>query len=298
MDKILLIGGNGFIGQAVYRKLDPAQTWILGKKKLSSQANYLQADLLDLTSLIEALSLEKFTHIVQSVQFAGHPVERPWLGAEYTYLGLDATATQNILKALEYLDLKKEIKQYIYLSGAGAGDLSSQYNWTKAKQIAEKALQNSGLDYTILRPSWVYGKGDRSLSKFIFFAKYLPVFPLIGDGQSKVNPIWVEDLAEIIHRSLGNPASYQQIYELGSLELTMKEVASIVLKQYGQNKLIMTHPKALMKLIGLFTQFFPFSPISPGSVDFLTMKVQTPNLQQKLWEVSIRNLPEGLAQAY
>ena len=87
------------------------------------------------------------------------------------------------------------------------------------------------------------------MSKFIWFAKYLPFFPVIGDGNTPVNPIYVEDLAQIIVNAIGQEKALNKIIELGSPELTMKEVAEIVLKMTGKQKPLIYHPKTMMKNI-------------------------------------------------
>jgi NADH dehydrogenase len=306
--KILLIGGTGFIGKTVLDKLlhlTSYQIRILSRSKhksTDSRIEYFQGDLLNLNDLIAAV--KGVDIVIQSAQFKGHPVERPWLGAEYTYLGFDAKATQNTVKAIEYSQVTNNIKQYIYLSGAGSGDnlkntSSKQYNWTKAKQIAESSIKDSGIPFTIFRPSWVYGKGDQSMSKFILFAKYLPVFPVIGDGKAPVNPVCVEDLAQMIINSLENQEVQNKIIEIGSLpEMNMKQVAQIVLKSVGaSHKPIICHPKPLMKLAGIFAQFIPFSPISPNSVEFLTMDVHLQNLKEEILGVKIKSLESGLQES-
>ena len=61
--------------------------------------------------------------------------------------------------------------------------------------MAEKAIRESGIPYTIFRPSWVYGPEDRSLNKSPTFARLLPFVPVIGSGKTRVQPLFVEDLA-------------------------------------------------------------------------------------------------------
>jgi uncharacterized protein YbjT (DUF2867 family) len=292
---ILLIGGTGFIGKQVVNKLLGADyaIRILTRKKLSNttQIEYVQGDLLDLDSLSKALN--GIDVIIQAAQFPGHPVERPWLGKQYTYEGLDGEGTDNVCEAIKNTGLQKQIKQFIYVSGAGAGD-AGDFSWLRAKRKAETAVQETGIPFTILRPSWIYGQGDKSMSKFILFAKYLPVFPVIGDGTAPVNPVWVEDVAQIIVNCLDNPAAQNQIIEVGSKELSMSEVCQIVLEEVGVKKPLLLHPKPLMKFMGLFAQFIPESPLSPNSVEFLTMDVHLHKQADQVLGVQIHSLKEGL----
>jgi len=296
MAKVLLLGGTGFIGSHILYKLlqDKHQLRILTRRRKNNNKNnveYVTGHLLDPNSLKDAL--EGVEVIVQSVQFPGHPVERPWLGADHTYEGLDGQGTVNLIQAIQELGLTDKLKQYLYISGAGAGS-KLDYPWIKAKQRAESAITNSGVNFTIIRPSWVYGKGDQSMSKFVMFAKYLPFFPVIGDGSAPVNPLWVEDLAEIAYRAILNPEAFGQILEVGTEELTMTQVAEQVMKVVGTQKPTLYHPKPLMKLVGLFAQFIPQSPLSPNSVEFLTMNVHIDNLKDNFFGVKPQPLSEGL----
>ncbi|MDX1920297.1 MAG: NAD(P)H-binding protein [Candidatus Caenarcaniphilales bacterium] len=299
--KILLVGGSGFIGGSVLRKLtnQNCEISVLSRKERNTEKNvkYIKADLLDPESLKKALD-DKYDILIQSVQFSGHPVERPWLGKSHTYEGFDAQGTENLIKAISESKAKNSLKQYIYLSGAGA-DLDIDYPWTRAKKRAEKAIRESGVSFTIFRPSWVYGKGDQSMSKFVLFAKYLPFFPVIGNGKAPVNPLWVEDLSQIIVNSILHPQALNQTINVGSLpELNMKQVSQIVLDYVGnRNKPIICHPKPLMKLAGVFAQFIPISPLSPNSVEFLTMDVHLKDLKKKVFDVQINGLQDGLEKS-
>ncbi|MDJ0625137.1 MAG: NAD(P)H-binding protein [Candidatus Caenarcaniphilales bacterium] len=295
--KILLIGGTGFIGKSVLKRLVEAghNVIVLSRKEISSKeenVEYIKGNLLNIDSLVNALNGIEI--IIQAAQFPGHPVERPWKGRAYTYEGLDAEGTENVCKAIESAGIKGKLSQYIYLSGAGA-DMESQYPWTKAKQRAERAIAELGIPYTVYRPSWVYGKGDQSMSKFILFAKYFPFFPVIGNGKAPVNPLWVEDLSQIIFNSIDNENCLNRMINLGSSpEMNMKEVAKTVLRNTGNKKPIICHPKILMKFAGLFAQFIPISPLSPNSVEFLTMDVHLNDLQEEINGVRIKKLEEGL----
>ncbi len=294
--RVLFIGGSGFIGSAALKELSEQRpdlalsVFSTGKRRLAvSGVETFVGSLLDFNSLLPAL--EKADYIVQCVQFPGHPVERPWLGSQYTYKGCDGAGTQNIVRALEHLGRVDSIQNYLYLSGAAVGE--SKYNWNVAKRMAEKALRDSGVKHVILRPSWVYGKGDRSMSLFVLFARYLPFFPLIGSGENRLNPVWVKDLAKIIAAALLDEHNFGNTLNIGSPQLTMREVAKIVLAETGQSKPLVAHPLWMMKSAGLFAQFLPFSPLSPGSVDFLNMDAPLEPYEE-MFGVHFKSLAEGL----
>jgi NADH dehydrogenase len=302
--KVLIIGGTGFIGRNLLKEFpkDEFDVFVTSRKKRESSFNpqYLKVNLFDKNNLKKVFEQNEFEIIIQCVQFDGHPVERPWLGPEHTYLGFDAVVTENIISALKDSKNRNCLKRFVYLSGAGIEcDSMSEgyedYNWSKAKRIAEKAVKESGLPFTIFRPSWIYGKGDKSMSMFVELIRYVPLFPQIGDGQNPVNPLCIKDLTRIIFNSLNSPEAVGQTYVLGSpTNYTMDEVVKTIMKVLGKERPIIYHPLPLMKFIGTFTQFIPGFPISPDSVEFITMDVTMKDLKEELFGVKIKNFEEGL----
>jgi len=298
---ILLIGGTGFIGSQIKKTLisqDKLQNYhlkiISTKEHPSSKIDGLEyhtASLLDFNSLVEILQQDEVNIIIQCAQFPGHPVERPWLGSRYTYLGFDAFGTENIVRAIKHS--KTEIEQYIYFSGTGLEEPAlSHQSWIRAKAIAEKALQE--LPHTILRPSWIYGPGDQSMNKLIMLAKYLPFFPMFGNGSNRLNPIYIKDVAQIVINCLNNSSAMNQTIEIGGPSLTLKEIQQTILNSLKKNKPIFPHPKPLLKAAGIFAQFVPGSPLSPGSVDFICMNAPMSDPSAQIMDVNVRSLSDGL----
>src|SRR5438874_1123737 len=82
----------------------------------------------------------------------------------------------------------------------------------RAKERAEAALRDSGLEYAIFRPSWIYGRRDRSLNRFIQLVRYLPVVPVIGDGQARVQPALVDDVARVVALAVDEPRASGQAF--------------------------------------------------------------------------------------
>ena len=106
------------------------------------------------------------------------------------------------------------VKRIVYLSGAGTRGGRAE-PWFRAKWTAEEAIRGSGLEYVILRPSWIYGKHDRSLNKFVAFVRYLPVVPVIGDGKARVQPALVDDIGRVAALAVDESAATNREFELG-----------------------------------------------------------------------------------
>src|SRR5450759_5563630 len=80
-------------------------------------------------------------------------------------------------------------------------------HWFRAKWRAEEAVRGSGIVYTIFRPSWIYGPGDRSLNRFLGMAKWLPFVPQIGNGRQLVAPVFVDDMGKLVADALETAAA-------------------------------------------------------------------------------------------
>src|SRR5262249_45136381 len=131
----------------------------------------------------------------------------------------------------------------------------------------------SGIPYTIFRPSWVYGREDRSLNRFVKFARTLPFVPVIGDGKNRVQPLFILDLAKIVSMALENPKAINQVYEIGGPQtLTMNEIVATMLRAMGKHRPIVHHPAWFMKLAAGPLTLLPRPPLSPDAVDFITME--------------------------
>ena len=293
--RVLVTGGTGFIGRHVVDELlragitdvaittrDPA-----GADDRQGRVRLEQAFAGDALSLGKALT--GIDVVVHAIQFPNHPVEDPRRGR--TYLEVDGQGTEIAARMARSLG----VRRFVYLSGAGAGEGRPQ-TWFEAKDRAEKAIRESGMEYAILRPSWVYGPGDRSMSKFVAFTRYLPFFPQIGDGRSPVYPVYVKDLARAVALCVQREDVRDTVLNVGSPQrLTMDEVVRALQKVMGKRRPIVHHPKALMKLLSWPMRVLPSPPLSPGAVDFVTQVVEMdPRPAAEYLGIPFRSLEDGL----
>src|SRR5262245_35619456 len=210
--RIVVAGGTGFIGREVV-----GQLLATGADQVAVTTRYPERDpfggRVELVQAFagDAISLGKaFTGadvVVQAIQFPNHPVEDPSKGR--TYLEVDGHGTAVAAAVAKKLG----VRRIVYLSGAGAGQGRPQ-PWFQAKDQAEAAIQATGLEHVFLRPSWIYGRGDRSMSRFVFFCRYLPVVPVIGDGRTPVQPISVKDVARCVAESVRREDASGRAFEL------------------------------------------------------------------------------------
>lgn len=270
---ILITGGTGFIGTHIRDALltrpelgsDDRIACMTrnakGKSHADARVSFVSANVRDTASLEHAT--ESIDVVIHCVQFPNHPVENERKG--HTYLEIDAKGTERLVAACR----KNSVKRIVYLSGAGTSPDRPE-PWFKAKVIAERAVRESGAEWVILRPSWVYGPDDKSLNRFVTFIRYLPIVPVIGDGTNKVQPIVIWDVADASAECVFNEATTNQTIELGGPEeLTMDEIIGVLQKVMGTNRPLIHQPRGLMKLFSMPMAILPAPPLSPAAIDFI-----------------------------
>jgi uncharacterized protein YbjT (DUF2867 family) len=301
-DLILVAGGAGFVGGAIIRELarQGRRVAVLSHRPERAATRFpgmdvevRAGDAREPDSLRAAV--EGVKTIISCMQFPNFPIENKRKG--HTFAEVDARGNERLVAAAK----DAGIASYVYLSGAGAAP-NARYHWYRAKWQAEEAVRGSGLCWTIFRPSWVYGPEDKALNRFAGFARRLPFVPVIGDGQQRLQPVFVDDVAKAVADSLGQPAAANQVFEIGGpQELTMDEVLRIMLDVMGKQRPLLHAPAVLLRLAGALLGLVPLPtrPLSPDAVTFITMDAlaDTTALLRDFPGLRLTPLREGL-QAY
>src|SRR3989442_2324754 len=124
--------------------------------------------------------------------------------------------------------------------------------------MAEAAIADTGMEHVFLRPSWIYGPRDRSMNRFVFFCRHLPVVPVIGNGQTPVFPIYVKDVARCVVESARREDATARKLDLGGPQrMTMDEVIRTIQDVLGRRRPLLHHPVGLMKLLVLPMKVMP-----------------------------------------
>ena len=140
------------------------------------------------------------------------------------------------------------VKKIIYLSALGTAE-HTESEYYRSKWAAEQAVINSGLDYTIFRPSIIYGVGDKFINKIAGMVRSLPVIPVIGDGLYRLQPVYVEELCAVMVMAADRETTSRKIYEIGGPEqLTYHEILDIIQRTLGRRRATVPIPLALARL--------------------------------------------------
>jgi len=295
---ILVVGGTGFVGGGIVRELarrgKPVAVLSRNPGRHADRfpglsVDFRRGDVTEPGSLDAALA--GIDTIVSSQQFPNSPIENPAKG--YTFEKVDADGTDNLVRAAK----QAGVIRFIYLSGVGAAP-DARYHWFRAKWRAETAVRESGITYTIIRPSWVYGPEDVALNRFLGMSRFLPFVPLIGSpSKQRLQPVFVNDVARAVAASLEKPAADNRAFDIGGPEaLTMKEIVRTALHVAGRRRLMLAAPKPLMKLLASLLQFAPGRPLTPDAVEFITMDaLADPTEIEAAFDIKMTPLREALA---
>jgi uncharacterized protein YbjT (DUF2867 family) len=219
---ILVTGGTGFVGSHIVRRLGLEKITIRCLVRNGSNVKRLKelgielayGDLTDTQSLKKALEgVETVIHLI------GIIVERK--GATFEIIHTQGT------RALVEACKDAGVKRFIYISALGAREnAKSRYHRTKWE--AEQAVIKSGMDYVIFRPSIMIGEGGEFITMLSGIMQKAPVIPVIG-GKSKLQPIYVENTADCVIRSLVEPKIINRIFKIGGPEqMTYRELYLIL----------------------------------------------------------------------
>jgi NADH dehydrogenase len=158
----------------------------------------------------------------------------------------------------------------VHVSAIGA-DESSLSAYARSKAAGEKAVLAAVPSATILRPSVVFGPEDQFTNRFAALARMSPALPLIGGGLTKLQPVYVGDVATAVADAVDGKTRPGAAYELGGPEvLTMREIMEIILDVTERRRMLLPLPFGLAKFQALFLQFAPGDfKLTPDQVTLL-----------------------------
>jgi len=158
----------------------------------------------------------------------------------------------------------------VHVSAIGA-DQNSPSHYARAKAEGEQAVLAALPSATIIRPSVVFGPEDQFTNRFAALARLLPVLPLIGAGLTKLQPVYVGDVATALADSVDGKTKESAIYELGGPEvLTMREIMELILRITDRSRVLVSLPFGLAKLQALLLQLAPGPlKLTPDQVELL-----------------------------
>lgn len=265
---VTVFGGSGFIGRSVVRALCKRDYRIRVAVRRPELAGHLQP-----------LGKVGQIHAVQANLRYPASVEAAMRGADIainlvgilapsgaqTFDAVQAEGAGTVAKAVAAVGARM-----IHVSAIGA-DANSASRYARTKAAGEQAVLSAVPFATILRPSVVFGPEDDFTNRFAALARMSPALPLIGGGATKLQPVYVGDVATAVAEAVDGKTKAGATYELGGPEvLSMREIMEFILATTERDRLLVTLPFALAKLQALLLQFAPGAfKLTPDQVEHL-----------------------------
>lgn len=251
---LLLTGATGTVGLPVLRRLTaagvPVRCLVRDPRRLGSHRVRVQIALGDLADPFS------FRHALRGVDTVVHLASVTRDQPAGSIEELAGVAAWRLVQAAE----RAGVERFVFFSTLGAST-RSRARLMRAKAIAERALTESSLDYTVFAPSMVYSPSDRFIT-LLERMSLLPVLPIVGSGRTAFQPIWAEDVADCVIAALpGGPRAAESAgarYELAGPEtLTYVEIVSCVLHSLRRRRPIVHVPtravRRILKTVELLT---------------------------------------------
>jgi NADH dehydrogenase len=268
---ICILGGTGFIGTRLVARLigEGHQVTVLSRdREQHKHLRVLPGLTLENCNVYDSAALaERFRGQAVVINLVGILNERGFGGG-----GFRRTHTELTRGALQAARSAGVIR-LLQMSSLGASVSAPSY-YLRSKGEAERLIQSDSgnLDWTIFKPSVIFGPGDSFLNRFAALLATLPlVFPL-AKPNALLQPVFVDDVIAAFVRSLHGGATSRQIYELGGpQQYTLREIVAFVARITRRRRLIIGLPDFLARLQALVMDFVPGRPFSSDNYRSLTI---------------------------
>ena len=270
---ILVTGATGFIGRVLVRQLSETGEQVRVLLRSSPNSPRLPRGV-PVEVAVVSLNDERGVHAaLRGVDQIYHLASAGSQGRRGNLLNTDIEGT----RVLAQVAKDAGIQRLIYLSHIGA-DRASAFPIQKAKGIAEEHIRRSGVPYTIIRSSIVFGPEDRFTNNLARLLRGVPVFfPIPSDGRSLLQPLWVEDLVTCLMWALQNSEMVNQTYEIGGGEyFTLRQVLETLMDVTHTRRVLVPLPPPYMRALFVMLDSFPSFNISTYWLDYVAVNRTCP----------------------
>lgn len=292
---VFVTGGTGFVGNEVIRHLLAAGHSVHCLVRIGSENKLPHkkdvtihfGDTDDFESLKKGMAdCDVVIHLVGIIR------EFPGKGITFEKLHTEAT------KAVMLATVANGIKRYLHMSANGTR-ANAETGYHQTKWQAEEEVRASNLNWTIFRPSLIYGQNGEFIEMMSNLIRKLPVVPVIGDGQYRMQPVAVKQVALSFVKAINRPETIGKTFHLGGKSsYSYDEIIDIFGKALGKKSISkLHHPLMLMKPAVKLLQSIPQFPLA---TDQLTMLLEgnvcDPAEWAKAFDIEPEDFAEGLKE--
>jgi uncharacterized protein YbjT (DUF2867 family) len=265
---VVVFGGAGFLGRRLVHRLategmtvrvavrhpDPARIEL--RSMGFDRVTVVPADVRDQASVATAIAGANAV-----VNMVSAYVEKGGVTFEAVHVqGAEIVAREAVAAAVARL---------VLVSGIGA-DADSGFPYIRARGRGEQVVRQEFPGVTIVRPGAMFGPGDALFGTLADLARLLPVLPLIGGGDTRLQPVFVEDVAEAVASILTDPRTVGRTYELaGPGVYTLRELIKMTLRLMRKRRLLIPVPFAVAEIQARLFELLPNPPLTTGQIDLL-----------------------------
>jgi NADH dehydrogenase len=274
--KILLLGGTGFVGRSLCERLVAQGTDLRLTVATRRLANAKPVQFLPAVDPVEC-DVHDDAQLTRLV--AGHDAVVNLIAILHgSAADFDKVHVQ-LARRLANACTRAGVPRLLHVSALGVG-ADAPSNYLRSKAEAEAVLKAAALELSVLRPSVIFGPGDRFLNLFAALQSVFPVMPLAGT-EARFQPVWVEDVTEALLRCLQRPETIGQTYECaGPQVLTLRELVQLAGRLSGHERPVLALPESLGRLQALAMELMPGTPLMSRD-NLLSMRV--PNVATGQW---------------
>jgi NADH dehydrogenase len=264
--KVLLTGGTGFVGpkdahalrsrghdvRALVRRVDRAKTlraW---------GCEPVEGDVTDAASLrAAAQGCDVVVHLVAIIRGSREDFDRVMI-----------RGTENLLAAAK----EAGVRRFVLMSALGVNERNRELTpYFRAKWAMEQAVDASQIEHVVFRPSFVFGKDGGVLPMFVRQVKLSPLTPVVGSGEIRLQPIWIEDVAEFFAQAVDSPGAAGRTFEIGGPEaVSWNELYTRIKNVLDVRRGTVHLPVGLVKAAAFVAERLPRAPITRDQLTMLT----------------------------
>ncbi|ANY83149.1 hypothetical protein BB934_33735 (plasmid) [Microvirga ossetica] len=283
MTQVTVFGGSGFIGRHLVEHLARAGASVrvatrhpspTGEPPRLARIQQVEADILDDVAVQAAVhGADTVINLVGILS----PAQR------HTFTAIHEDGARRVAASAKHLG----VRHLVHVSALGASRTAPALA-DRSKAAGEEAVRAAFPEAAIVRPSLVFGSDDHFFNGFAARARRLPALPLIGGGQTRFQPVYVEDVVAGFAAILANPASRGKIYEFGGPRIyTFKELLEFVCATIRARPLLVPVPFWAAELLSGLLQVFPGAPLTHDQVRLLRTDKVVSGSEPTLGDVGI-----------
>jgi uncharacterized protein YbjT (DUF2867 family) len=266
--RVTVLGGSGFIGRYVVKRLAAAGAVIAVVSRHASAAGFLRpmGDVGQIALINVAINDE--ARLAAAVDGADAVISAAGILFERSAQRFDVVHVQGAA-LLARLAKAAGARHFVHFSAIGA-DPAAPAAYARSKAAGEAAVRAAFPEATILRPSVVFGPEDDFFNRFAALARWSPALPLIGGGHTKFQPVYVGDVADAVIAGLAQPDAAGKTFELGGPHVySFRELMELVLRETGRERALVNLPFSLASAEAAFLEWLPRPPLTRDQVKLL-----------------------------